>query len=59
MDSKEEIKEILKEREYLYLHFPDGYSLSMETQFLKRIRAEIDFFLKDINSSLKELKKNQ
>lgn len=59
LDSKEEIKEILKEREYLYLHFPDGYSLSMETQFLKRIRAEIDFFLKDINSSLKELKKNQ
>lgn len=39
---------LLEPREYLYLHFPDGYKLSTDLSFLKRIRAEIDFFLKDI-----------
>ena len=46
--SLEEIEKILSGKEYLYLHFPDGYELSTETQFLKRVRAEIDFFLKQI-----------
>ncbi|MCQ2240539.1 6-hydroxymethylpterin diphosphokinase MptE-like protein [Treponema sp.] len=41
-----QIKEILIEREYLYLHFPDGYKISMDVAFLKRVRAEIDYFLK-------------
>ena len=44
----EQLEELLKEREYLYLHFPDGYRLSTELSFLKRIRAETDFFLKQI-----------
>jgi len=44
------IKELLTAREYLYLHFPDGYRLSLSPSFLKRIRAEIDFFLKDIHT---------
>lgn len=44
------IHEILAQREYLYLHFPDGYALSMDTSFLKRVRSEIDFFLKDLRS---------
>jgi hypothetical protein len=43
-----ELQLLLSEREYLYLHFPDGYKLSLDKSFLKRIRAEIDFFLKDI-----------
>lgn len=47
------IFEILKERDYLYLHFPDGYRLSTDISFLKRIRAEIDFFLKDIKYAKK------
>lgn len=42
----EQIKELLKEREYLFLHFPDGYRFSTEQSFLKRVRAEIDYFLK-------------
>ena len=43
----------LKEREYLYLHFPDGYKEpSLEKSFLNRVRAEIDFFIKDIQFSL-------
>lgn len=46
-----ELYSLLKEREYLYLHFPDGYRISMDTSFLKRVRAEIDFFLKDIRTA--------
>ncbi len=42
------IQNLLQDREYLYLHFPDGYALSMNPIFLKRVRAEIDFFLKII-----------
>lgn len=45
---QEELSELLKEREYLYLHFPDGYECkSPDISFLKRVRSEIDFFLKD------------
>ena len=33
-------------REYLYLHFADGISFKYETSLLKRIRTDIDFFLK-------------
>ncbi|MCR5761983.1 MAG: DUF115 domain-containing protein [Treponema sp.] len=47
---EEQIKKLLEPREYLYLHFPDGYALSTELSFLKRIRAEIDFFLKQIKT---------
>ncbi|MBQ9537676.1 MAG: hypothetical protein IJU95_00250, partial [Treponema sp.] len=43
-----QITSLLVGREYLYLHFPDGYRVSTETAFLKRVRAEIDFFLKQI-----------
>lgn len=44
------ISELLTGREYLYLHFPDGYKPSLEPSFLKRIRTEIDFFLKKIHT---------
>lgn len=44
----EQIRQILECREYLYLHFPDGESLKLENNFLNRVRAEIDFFLKEI-----------
>lgn len=43
------IEQLAKYREYLYLHFPDGYKFSMEISFLKRIRTEIDYFLKYFN----------
>lgn len=42
----EQIKNILEHREYLFLHFPDGFYLRMDDDFLKRVRAEIDVFLK-------------
>lgn len=41
-----EIEKIAKPREYLYLHFADGYKFSTSQSFLNRIRTEIDFFLK-------------
>ena len=41
-----EIRKIAEPREYLYLHFPDGYKFTMNQSFLNRIRTEIDFFLK-------------
>ncbi len=44
----EQLRKLLQPREYLYLHFPDGYAFSTEISFLKRVRAEIDFFLKQI-----------
>ena len=44
----EEIKKIAEPREYLYLHFADGWKFSTNQSFLNRIRTEIDFFLKFI-----------
>ena len=45
-----ELKELLLEREYLYLHFPDGYKCRYDDlSFLKRVRSEIDFFIKDLS----------
>ena len=49
LSSEEQKEYIIKEassREYLFLHFPDGITFKYETSFLKRIRTEIDFFLK-------------
>ncbi|WP_027729270.1 6-hydroxymethylpterin diphosphokinase MptE-like protein [Treponema sp. C6A8] len=40
------ITELAAPREYLYLHFADGVRFSSDISFLKRIRTEIDFFLK-------------
>ena len=44
----EEIKKTAAPREYLYLHFADGWQFSTNQSFLNRIRTEIDFFLKYI-----------
>jgi hypothetical protein len=49
----EQIMDLLSERDYLYLHFPDGYKPSGDVGFLKRVRAEIDFFIKDIDYAIK------
>jgi len=53
---EEELEQILKNREYLYLHFPDGYDCDIgNISFLKRIRTEIDFFIKDIKKGIAKL----
>ena len=48
----EQILQSLRGREYLYLHFPDGTEPSLERSFLTRVRAQIDFFAKDIETAL-------
>ncbi len=54
----DKIVPLLKDREYLYLHFPDGYKgPSSDLSFLNRVRAEIDFFIKDITFSLNVIDK--
>ena len=37
---------MISEREYLYLHFPDGYKFQYTQSFLNRVRVEIEYFLK-------------
>ena len=48
----EQILRELRGREYLYLHFPDGTAPSLEQNFLTRVRSQIDFFAKDIETAL-------
>lgn len=48
----EQILRELRGREYLYLHFPDGTAPSLEQNFLTRVRTQIDFFAKDIETAL-------
>ena len=40
------IFEICRNRDYLFLHFPDGYKFNLSLGFLKRVRATTEFFLK-------------
>ena len=48
----EQILRELRGREYLYLHFPDGTNASLEFNFLTRVKSQIDFFAKDIETAL-------
>ena len=41
-----EITDLVTEREYLYLHFPDGHKFVYTQSFLNRIRIEVDYYLK-------------
>ena len=53
---EEELHALIAPREYLFLHFPDGYQCNTsDLSFLKRVRGQLDFFLKDIRKSLKTL----
>ncbi len=46
---EEAIRAGLQGKEYLYLHFPDALrGIRLDGDFLKRIRIEIEFFLKSI-----------
>ena len=48
----EQITHLASEREYLFLHFPDGFAFKSEPSFLRRVRAEIDYFLKQLDVAL-------
>lgn len=55
-DFDKELEDLISCREYLFLHFPDGYKCGTKNlSFLKRVRSEIDFFLKDIKNALTRL----
>jgi hypothetical protein len=48
-DSGEEVARLVNEADYLYLHFPDGYrGYRNDPDFLKRVRIELEYFLKVI-----------
>ncbi len=54
MSLEQELNALISPREYLFLHFPDGYKCkTSDLSFLKRVRGQIDFFLKDIKAELK------
>ena len=40
------LTKLISEREYLFLHFPDGQRFNYTQSFLNRVRVEIDYFLK-------------
>lgn len=42
------LNQLLSNKDYLYIHFPDGFKFELNQSFLNRIRTEIDFFLKFI-----------
>lgn len=49
----DQLTALLKDKDYLWLHFPDGTQFNLSTSFLKRIKAEIHFFVKQIDTALK------
>ena len=53
MSVQDELTALITPRDYLYLHFPDGFTCkSADLSFLKRIRSELDFFIKDLTTAL-------
>ena len=43
---QQEITKLICEREYLYLHFPDGHKFAWTQSFLNRVRVEVEYYLK-------------
>ena len=43
---EKEITQLVQDREYLYLHFPDGHKFQYTQSFLNRVRVEIEYYLK-------------
>lgn len=53
--STENLVKKINQHDYLFIHFPDGNIGANENiSFLKRVRNEIDFFLKILNRSLNQ-----
>ena len=45
---QKEITRLIQEREYLFLHFPDGHKFAYTQSFLNRVRVEVEYYLKII-----------
>lgn len=52
---KDQIDELIKNKDYLYIHFPDAVGPTNQQSFYNRIRIELDFFIKEISLSLTTL----
>ena len=39
------LSKTISDKEYLFLHFPDGHQFQYNQSFLNRVRVEIDYFL--------------
>jgi len=51
------LRESIAEADYLFAHFPDGHAPKFDdVSFLRRVRVEIDFFLKTIDIALGEMR---
>jgi len=56
LDGAAILEATLRETDYLYIHFPDGYKgYSADPAFLKRVRIELEYFLKTIKIALREI----
>jgi len=50
IETQKELLSLIDTCSYLYLHFPDGYKKArLEQDFLNRVRAGIDYYLKICN----------
>lgn len=48
----ERVAALVRQLDYLHIHFPDGYRAdARDTGFLKRVRIELEYFLKTLNSA--------
>lgn len=52
-EREKEVMNILRGREYLYLHFPDYKETCTDAHFLRRVKAEAALFLKDIGVGMR------
>lgn len=46
LELENKIREIVENREYLFLHFPDGHHFSYSQDFLNRLRIELEYFIR-------------
>lgn len=53
---QDELLELINKHDYLFSHFADGQNnASLDISFLKRVSSEASFFIKIINSTIKQL----
>lgn len=52
-----QINNIIKDKEYLFIHFPDAFGKTNMQSFYNRLKIEIMFFLKELKISKSKLEK--
>lgn len=57
-DDSEKLLDLINQCDYLFYHFADGYKGAInDIAFLKRVRSEIDFFIKDFSIALSQMQR--